>query len=61
MFVQYVAYAFCIVCAFGALAGFGAAAHALLCIAAKKLAGFVQRTNTAEYVPNRPLPAHTVR
>jgi hypothetical protein len=57
MLVQIVAYAFCILCAIGATAGFVAVAVQ----GAKSAVEMVQRTNTAAYTPNGPLPNHSQR
>jgi hypothetical protein len=57
MLVQYVAYAFCTLCAIGAVAGFAACAWYGLCSAAK----MVQRTNVAVYTPNAVAIPHNQR
>ncbi len=55
--MQIVVYAFCTLCAIGAIAGFVAVAWQLL-IAATQM---VQRTNVAAYVPNARAIPHNAR
>jgi hypothetical protein len=57
MLVQVVAYAFCTLCAIGAVAGFAAVAWHGLCSAAQ----MVQRTNVAAYTPNARAIPHNQR
>jgi hypothetical protein len=57
MLVQYVAYAFCTLCAIGAVAGFTAVGWQI-CV---KGAEMVQRTNVAAYTPNARAIPHNQR